>query len=97
MKSATLPPIHVEQTLRDEIERVRQPGETMASLVEAAVRTEVERRRHQEAFAHRELVAIERSDRQDAAVPADKVITALKDRLAAARKQRQPCQAGGLG
>lgn len=93
MKCATIPPIHVEQKLRDEIELVHQPGETMASLVEEAVRTEVERRRHQEAFVHRGLVAIERSERQGDAVPADKVSTALKYRLAAARKQRQPHQA----
>ncbi|OWQ84065.1 hypothetical protein CDN98_21320 [Roseateles terrae] len=85
--------MRVGQLFREEIEQALKPGETMASLVEEAVRTEVERRRNQEAFIQRGLLAIERSERQGDAVPADKVVTALKDRLAAARKQRQPRQA----
>lgn len=86
MKSASIPPIRVEPQFRDEIEQSLKPGETMASLVEEAVRTEVARRRHQEAFVQRGLAAIERSETQGDAVPADQVIASLKAKLDAARK-----------
>lgn len=58
MKTATTPPIRIEPALRQEIEQALGDGETMASLVESAVRTEVSRRRDQTEFVRRGLAQL---------------------------------------
>ena len=60
MKTATIPPARIESTFRQEIEMSLGDGETMAALVENAVRTEVSRRRDQTEFVRRGLAAIAR-------------------------------------
>jgi len=89
MKAATLPPIRVEQAFRDDIERSLEPGETMASLVERAVRTEVARRRDQCDFVRRGMESIARSEAAGDWVPAEAVIAKLEAKVAAARERRR--------
>ncbi len=91
MKSATIPPIRVEPAFRDEIESALESGETIAALVESAVRTEVARRRDQSEFVRRGLATIARSEAAGDWVPADAVIAKLEAKVAAARaRQKKP-------
>lgn len=89
MKSATLPPVRVEPDFRDEVEQALQPGETLTSLVEAAVRAEVTRRKDQSEFVRRGLAAIARSEAAGDWIAAEDVIAKLEAKVAAARQRRQ--------
>lgn len=91
MKAATIPPIRIESAFRQEIEQALGDGETMASLVESAVRTEVSRRRDQTEFVRRGLASIVRSEADGELIPADTVLAKLEAKVAAARKRQ-----GGL-
>lgn len=88
MKTATIPPIRIEPAFRHEIEEALEAGETMAALVEKAVRTEVDRRREDAEFVRRGLAAIKRTHEAGDGVPADAVIAKLEAKLAAARRTR---------
>jgi len=92
MKAATIPPIRIESAFRQEIEQALGDGETMASLVESAVRTEVSRRRDQTEFVRRGLASIARSEEYGDWIPAETVLANLEAKVAAARKRQ-----GGLG
>jgi hypothetical protein len=89
MKTATIPPIRIESAFRQQIEQSLVDGETMASLVEKAVRTEVARRRDQSEFARRGLAAIARSETAGDWIPADVVIAKLEAKVAAAKERQQ--------
>jgi len=89
MKTATIPPIRIESTFRQEIEMSLGDGETMASLVENAVRTEVTRRREQSEFVRRGLAAIARSEADGDWIPAEVVIAKLEAKVAAARERQR--------
>ena len=89
MKSATLPPVRIEPDFRDEVEQALQPGETLTSLVEAAVRAEVTRRKEQSEFMRRGLVAIARSEAAGDWIAAEDVIAKLEAKVAAARQRQQ--------
>ncbi|MBK1612034.1 hypothetical protein CKO44_00925 [Rubrivivax gelatinosus] len=88
MKSTTIPPVRIEPQFRDEIEQALEEGESLASLVEQAVRTEVARRRDQAEFVRRGLAAVARSEADGDWVPADTVLEKLEARLAAARERQ---------
>lgn len=92
MKTATIPPIRIESTFREEIEMALGDGETMASLVESAVRTEVTRRRDQAEFVRRGLAAIARSEADGDWIAAEVVIAKLEAKVAAARARQKTHQ-----
>lgn len=93
MKTATIPPIRIESAFREAIEQSLEAGETMAALVENAVRTEVSRRRDQSEFVRRGLAAITRSEVAGDWVPAETVIAKFEAKVAAAReRQNKPPQ-----
>ena len=77
---------------REEIEQSLETGETMAALVEHAVRTEVSRRRDQSEFVRRGLAAIARSEAAGDWIPAETVIAKLEAKVAAARKRQEKHQ-----
>ena len=89
MKTATIPPVRIEPSFRQEIEQALEGGESLASLVETAVRNEVVRRRHHGEFVQRGLAAIARSERDGDWVPAETVIAKLEAKVAAARERRR--------
>ncbi|MCD0416536.1 MULTISPECIES: YlcI/YnfO family protein [Rubrivivax] len=89
MKSTTIPPVRIEPQFREEIEQALEEGESLASLVEQAVRTEVARRRDQAEFVRRGLAAVARSEADGDWVPAETVIAKLEARLSKARERRQ--------
>lgn len=93
MKSATIPPVRIAPQLREELEQSLREGETLAGLVESAVRQEVQRRKEHSEFVRRGLAALQRSRETGDSVPASVVIAKLESRLAAARKVRKPRKA----
>ncbi len=85
MKSANLPSLRVEPTLRREAERLLQQGETLSSFVEEAVRQAVQRRLTQEAFVARGLASAAKARETGQYVPAARVLGKLEKRLSKAR------------
>ena len=61
-----------------------QEGESLAGLVETAVRNEVARRQMQSEFMRRGIAAVQRTIDAGDGIPADAVVARLKERLAAA-------------
>lgn len=57
MKTATIPALRVEPQLRDAVEDVLAEGETISNFVEEALRANVLRRQHQQAFIARGLAS----------------------------------------
>lgn len=88
MKTATIPPVRIDPVFRQEIEQSLQGSETMAALVELAVRNEIARRKMHSEFVRRGLAAIEATVAQGNGIPADAVIARMEQKLAAARKSK---------
>lgn len=86
MKTASLPPVRVAPELRQELEGVLQPGETLSQFVESAVRSVVEKRQHQAEFMRRGINAIEHTQHTGSGIPAEQVVERLQARLDAARR-----------
>ncbi|RYF77643.1 MAG: hypothetical protein EOO29_21085 [Comamonadaceae bacterium] len=93
MKTATIPPVRTTPEFRQEMEQALEEGETLAVLVESAVRSEVRRRREQGEFMRRGLAAISRAQTDGDAVPAAEVIAKLEAKLANARRRQKAPQA----
>lgn len=89
MKTAVIPSVRIDPALRLEIEQSLQGGESLASLVEAAVRNEISRRKAQSEFVRRGLAAIERTLTAGDGICADSMVARLEQKLAAARKLKQ--------
>lgn len=89
MKTATIPPVRIDPSFRKDIEQSLVGGESLASLVETAVRNEVTRRRVQSEFIRRGMAAIHRTVSSDDGVPTEAVIAKLEMKLAAARKSKR--------
>lgn len=92
MKSSTIPPIRVEPSFRQEIEASLVPGETMATLVEQAVRTELNRRNSQAEFVRRGIASITRSEKDGDWIPAETVLAKLEAKVAAAKARQKTLQ-----
>jgi len=90
MKTASLPSRRVGPALREAAEAVLQEGGTLSGFVEQSVRTQVERRRHQEAFIARGLAARDRAADHGRYVEATDVLDGLAQRLEKARRKVKP-------
>ena len=88
MKTATLPPIRVAPDLRQELEGVLEQGETLSQFVESAVRSVVERRKHQAEFVRRGITAIAQTQRTGQGIPADEMVARLEAKLTAAQRSK---------
>jgi len=55
MKTATIPALRVEPKLREAAQSVSSEGETLSNFVEESLRTNIERRLHNQAFIARRL------------------------------------------
>lgn len=89
MKTATIPPVRIEPSFRRDMERALEGGESLASLVETAVRNEVTRRRVQSEFVRRGMAAINKTISRGDGVHADVVIAKLEEKLAVARRSKR--------
>lgn len=88
MKTATLPPVRVAPSFREELEGVLEEGETLSQFVENAVRSVVERRKQQAEFVRRGIVAIQDTQLTGTGIPAEQLVARLEARLNAARQAR---------
>lgn len=87
MKTATLPPLRVEPKLRKTVERLLEPGETLSTFVEQAIRQSVERRKADAEFGARALASRERAKQTGRYHSAAEVLEALEAQVGRARRQ----------
>lgn len=88
MKTATFPPLRVEPKLRKSVERLLEPGETLSTFVERAVRESVDRREADAEFGVRALASREESRKSGRYHSAASVLRDLKAQTRAARKRQ---------
>lgn len=81
MKTASLPTLRVTQELRDEAEAVLQDGETLSSLLEKAVLTEIRSRRLRQEFVEKGLASRDRARESGNYHTAEEVLEQLDSRL----------------
>ena len=88
MKTATIPPVRIDPEFREAMEQSLQAGESLTSLVETAVRAEVDRRRAQSEFIRRGMASIEKTVARGDGIGADALIARLEGKLQAAKTKR---------
>lgn len=88
MKTATLPPLRVDNELRAAAESVLQEGETLSGFVLEAVRLNIERREAQREFIARGLTAREEARQSGKYVSSAEMLKRLDKSLAKARANR---------
>jgi hypothetical protein len=88
MKTATFPPLRVEPKLRTSVERLLEPGETISTFVERAVRESVERRSADAEFGARALASRQDARKTGRYHSAASVLVDLKAQTRAARKRQ---------
>lgn len=86
MKTATLPPVRIAPEFREALEEVLEPGETLSQFVEQAVRSTVEKRKHQAEFLRRGMAAIQDAQRDGNTIAAQTLVGRLEAKLSAARQ-----------
>lgn len=85
MKTATLPSLRVDPSLRLAAEEVLQEGESLSSFVEHSVRAQIDLRKSQEAFVARGLAARDATKAGGTWFTAGAVLKRLESRLAKAK------------
>lgn len=86
MKTAVIPQVRVDATLRAQLEEVLQANESITEFVETAVRRAIEHRRVLSSFDARAEQALRDFQRTGQAVPAQDVLQMLQARLDARRQ-----------
>jgi len=81
MKSATLPPLRVDNATRAAAESLLREGETLSGFVLEAVRMNIERREAQNAFVARGLLAREEARASGEYVSAEVMLARLDESL----------------
>ena len=85
MKTATIPALRVEPKLREAAESVLANNETLSSFVEESLRSNIERRLHQQAFIARGLASRDEAKRTGKYQSAEDVLAELTEMLARAK------------
>ncbi|MBC7954324.1 MAG: prevent-host-death protein [Cytophagales bacterium] len=88
MKSATLPSVRIEASLREEIERALDEGESLSTFVETSVRESLQRRRDQSEFIKRGLSSLKAAQKSGKYISAETTMGKLEERLAKAKSAR---------
>lgn len=81
MKTATIPALRVEPALREAVENVLSEGETLSSFIEEALRANLERRVHLQAFIARGMASREQAIQQQTYYSAENVLSELSEML----------------
>ncbi|MGJ7511992.1 YlcI/YnfO family protein [Variovorax sp. GT1P44] len=81
MKTAQLPPVRVEPSVRDQIESVLRQGETLSQFVENAAVQAAQRRRSQQDFLTRGRDSLERAKKNGQYYSAKDALDAMQARL----------------
>jgi hypothetical protein len=94
MKTAQLPPVRVEPSVREEIEGVLHEGESLSQFVEAAAVQAARRRKAQQEFVARGRASLAQARKTGEFYPLDEVLDRMRARLVArmdeARRASQP-------
>jgi hypothetical protein len=88
MKSATLPAVRIETSLREEIEQALNEGESLSAFVENSVRESLRRRRDQSEFVKRGMASLQSARKSGKSISADTAVRKLEERLAKAKAAR---------
>ena len=88
MKTATLPSLRVEPSLRKTVEDLLTPGETLSTFVEDAIRRSVERRLADAAFGARALASREAARESGRYHGVASVLGELRAQVKSARRQQ---------
>lgn len=83
MKSAQLPPVRVEESVRSEIEAALREGESLSEFVQKAALEAARRRKAQEEFLARGRASLAKAKRTGEFYPADQVLAEMRERLQA--------------
>jgi len=81
MKTAQLPPVRVEPSVREEIEAVLREGESLSEFVEMAAVQAARRRKAQEEFLARGRASLAKARRTGEFYVAGKVLEDMRGRL----------------
>jgi hypothetical protein len=81
MKTAQLPPVRVEPSVREEIEAVLHDGESLSEFVETAAVQAARRRKAQEEFLARGRASLARAKRTGEFYAAGEVLEGMRGRL----------------
>ncbi len=81
MKSAQLPPVRVEVSVRREIESALRAGESLSEFVETAALEAARRRKAQEEFLARGRASLAKARRTGEFYDANQVLVAMQERL----------------
>ena len=81
MKSAQLPPVRVEPSVRAEIESVLRQGETLSQFVEASTLQAAQRRRAPQEFLDRGRESLKRAKKSGQYYLANDALDAMQARL----------------
>jgi hypothetical protein len=81
MKTAQLPPVRVEPSIREEIEAVLREGESLSEFVETAAVQAARRRKAQQEFLARGRASLVKAKRTGEFYAADKVLEDMRGRL----------------
>lgn len=85
MKTATIPSLRVDPTLRQAAEDVLLEGESLSSFVEQSIQANIERRRAQGEFIARGLASRDKARRTGDYVSSDDVVDRLQTMLVDAK------------
>ena len=86
MKTATIPALRVEPKLREAAQSVLLDGETLSSFVEESLKSNIEKRLHQQAFVARGIASGEEAKITQEYYSADSVLAELVDMLNSVKK-----------
>ncbi|MGK6310823.1 YlcI/YnfO family protein [Variovorax sp. DT-64] len=95
MKTAQLPPVRVEPSVRNEIESVLRQGETLSQFVENAAVQAAQRRRSQEEFLARGRDSLKRAKKSGEYYSAKDALDTMQARLDARISQLVDEKHGG--
>lgn len=97
MKTAQLPPVRVEASVRKEIESVLREGESLSEFIETAAVQAARRRKAQEEFLARGRASLAQALRTGEFYAADEVLEGMRGRLEARMEAQRKASAGKGG
>lgn len=89
MKTATLPALRVDPTLRKDVESVLAEDESISKFAESAIRAQVELRKAQSNFIARGLASRDKALRTGVYVSSEDALSHLGNMLNTAKKQKK--------
>jgi Arc/MetJ-type ribon-helix-helix transcriptional regulator len=93
MKTSQLPPVRVEESVRNEIEAALREGESLSEFVQKAALEAARRRKAQEEFLTRGRASLAKAKRTGEFYPVDQVLADMRERLQARMRAQRKAKA----